>query len=433
MIARIGCIKFLVVWLAIGFGRGQSTATAQPLDIGRVTSFVTPNSSAGIANFSDEMRLRVSFREHPAGLEVAAIHSGPAPVTLVSRGNQGLQGEFELGDVVSHLNGVRVANVDDLFGQLRRGSGDLPMTVIDVKNNQSIEWIASPSMVRVAAGLPKARADGSGRVHVLHAVATNDPTIGQNIIVNRDTMKKLVENYLAAQFRGVYRIVEGAECSAKGIVVALSNLVVGPQDTLLVYYQGHGAYDDRFAAGDPASGHFFDFTQNDLLRKELLTAMQAKGARLTILISDACNVRGTIDVTPQQYYRTETRAIEGWTTLEELLLCYRGVLDLSSASQGQLSWCTRDIGGWFTSSFINSMESGVVTDRTWNSMWSRIKKSTEDVYSSRREKYGNQVPLLKRQLTLAPQEFVWNIQRDDSPARPTGQRFLQSSISADVP
>ena len=161
--------------------------------------------------------------------------------------------------------------------------------------------------------------------------------------------------------------------------------------------------------------------------------MQAKGARLTVLLTDACNGRAVMEQFPRSVQEMRVVSVEGWTGLEELLFCYRGTLDLTAASRGQFRWCTKDVGGWFTSATLSALAniSGGQT-RSWPAAWTRIKQRTEVIYQDRRDMYQQYVPDLARQPTLVPQEFVWEIQRDDPPDAPTEKRMISLVVSRTV-
>ena len=71
--------------------------------------------------------------------------------------------------------------------------------------------------------------------------------------------------------------------SPQFIMQQLDEVQPGPHDTLLFYFTGHGAADDR--------GHYLSLAQGPLYRSDLLRQLQAKGARLTVLLTDCCNTR----------------------------------------------------------------------------------------------------------------------------------------------
>jgi len=84
------------------------------------------------------------------------------------------------------------------------------------------------------------------------------------------------------EFR-VVEMRENADARPQSILGALEEMQPAPEDTLFVYYTGHGASDDR--------GHYFDMVGGKLYRNDLKATMNAKGARLAALLTDCCNVR----------------------------------------------------------------------------------------------------------------------------------------------
>jgi hypothetical protein len=67
------------------------------------------------------------------------------------------------------------------------------------------------------------------------------------------------------------------------VLQALDEIEVAANDTLVVYYTGHGASDD--------AGHYLQLAAGKLYRRDLRRAMEAKGARLNVLLTDCCNNR----------------------------------------------------------------------------------------------------------------------------------------------
>src|SRR5262249_38115654 len=61
------------------------------------------------------------------------------------------------------------------------------------------------------------------------------------------------------------------------------DLKVEPNETLVFYYAGHGAY-------DTSKGHLLTFVQGDLPRASLMAAMQKHKPRLTVVLTDCCAV-----------------------------------------------------------------------------------------------------------------------------------------------
>ena len=404
------------------------TALAQELLPSR--QFLVSVAGDTATSYRDEWRMPVSYRQTPNGLEVAYVHEGVPRMRLSELAPGNSQGVLDRGDMIIEVNNQKVLNVGDLFSQLSVQNAQLPIGIININNNQKMSLIGSPRRVKVPMPMQKVSANGEGKIIVIHAVLTADNDIGKNLEVNLEPMKQLFDSTVDPKFLRSFNQVVGNECSARGIMTTLTNLSVGPQDTLLLYYQGHGAYSQSQANEDPAAGHYFDFNEKDLLRRNLLAAMLKKGARLTVLISDACNAEETVPIELKPVFEAMQVEVEGWTPLEELLLCHRGVLDLTSASRGQYAWSTSDIGGWFTSAFIGSLFPTNNVDVSWQASWNNIKQSTETSYQRRRLKLGRDNDKLRSQELMVPQELIWNIERDEPPVRPSGTRSITRTVSS---
>ncbi|MDZ4780563.1 MAG: caspase family protein [Planctomycetia bacterium] len=84
------------------------------------------------------------------------------------------------------------------------------------------------------------------------------------------------------EFR-ILSIEQDADARPQAVLQMLDELQPAAEDTLLVYYTGHGGSDDR--------GQYFDLVGGKLYRNDLRATMNAKGARLAALLTDCCNVR----------------------------------------------------------------------------------------------------------------------------------------------
>ncbi len=68
------------------------------------------------------------------------------------------------------------------------------------------------------------------------------------------------------------------------ILAALDELRPAANDTLLFYFTGHGGLDDQ--------GSYLSLEKGKLYRDTVQRRMAEKGARLTVMLTDCCNVRG---------------------------------------------------------------------------------------------------------------------------------------------
>lgn len=147
--------------------------------------------------------------------------------------------------------------------------------------------------IRIAVWATLAFSPAAGSAQQLHAllIADTSPAAGwgqfaPHVRMDVTHMFGLVLSNVPPDrlaFR-ILNIEDDATAHPSTILDALAELRPTQEDTLLVYYSGHGAADDR--------GHYFDLAGGRLYRADLLAAMRSAGPRLAALVSDCCNVRG---------------------------------------------------------------------------------------------------------------------------------------------
>ena len=128
------------------------------------------------------------------------------------------------------------------------------------------------------------------------------------------------------------------EIDANRVVQAIDNIRVSPSDAVFCYYLGHGAFDPQLATYDDTSnGHYFQLSPRDLRRHEVVARLKRKNARLTVFISDSCNVKfdsaGIFVPAPDHLVG------DNWA-LGNLLRDHKGLVDINSSSAGQFAWGT---------------------------------------------------------------------------------------------
>jgi hypothetical protein len=172
-------------------------------------------------------------------------------------------------------------------------------------------------------------------------------------------------NTLEARFKGLpgfdperdLRVLKGDDVTAKNILGAVDDLAVRYTDALFCYYGGHGAY-------DLLGGHYLQIpSSGDLRRAELMRHLKAKGARLTVLITDICNVyepfhpNGFPTKPPDKVEDLSVKNVPTVTsaTLETLLFDFTGVVDVNAADRGQSSWSSHH-GCYFTQSLLETLK-----------------------------------------------------------------------------
>ena len=164
---------------------------------------------------------------------------------------------------------------------------------------------------------------------------------------------------------------------SRDLLVAIEECPATPEDTIFFYWSGHGGFDEY--------GHYLSVpvvTEGGktgdsaiLRRRAIVDALQSKGARLTVLFTDACNVpidaelnyRGLSEnknkpknIGDQNSYsdrsRDEDLSLIGAsassitpTTRSPIKLLFfepEGFIDINSSSPGQASFSQKEKGGY---------------------------------------------------------------------------------------
>ena len=93
-----------------------------------------------------EYRLHLVVAEDRRGLEVVYV-APHSPATRMIGLRSGTRGSLEEGDVITHIDGRRVYDLDDLRTALRLCDGELVLTVRDVRSGALRRWLVRPHKV----------------------------------------------------------------------------------------------------------------------------------------------------------------------------------------------------------------------------------------------------------------------------------------------
>ena len=167
---------------------------------------------------------------------------------------------------------------------------------------------------------------------------------------------------------------------ANQVVQWIRDLRTEDEDTILIYYSGHGSMDavgTHILNFDPAVTN--DFVARDGLRKGL----EQKQAHLKMLITDTCSSRvQTPPLIARVYAKVQSRE-RRYT--KNLFLEHSGLLDITAASDGQYAWGNDEIGGYFTVSLIGSFTAETDTNRdrflSWKEVFDVTRSKTQKLFS----------------------------------------------------
>ena len=216
------------------------------------------------------------------------------------------------------------------------------------------------------------------KVHALLLIMDDDLDIRKSVDVNRLRVKKTLQ--LLDTNPEIWRADE-RQIQPNHIIKWVQNCQTQTEDTVFVYYSGHGHI-------DPEKRHYLNLdAQNSefsLLRSDLVKALGEKNCRLKMLITDTCSQdRGQIPpIVVKSFGAVVTRKRRH---VQNLFLQHKGFLDITAASPGQYAWGNNEIGGYFTAALVKSFTTDSDTDKdgflSWEEVFSTTCDETEKLFS----------------------------------------------------
>jgi S1-C subfamily serine protease len=190
--------------------------------------------------------------------------------------------------------------------------------------------------------------------------------IAEGVRQNEKKMRSLLSSGLP-QGRTTVETLKGKQCNRNSIREYFSHLHVGPQDTIMCYYSGHGVTDK------PTGAHYFAMNGGGWVggpahlvpRGEVREMMKSSGGRLSVLISECCGNFANLGTAPKN-----TTEFARTNCMVPLLLQQHGAVDIQAASPGE---CGYSFGNYcpFTNFLCETCESGIGD-------WDRVFQQTRD-------------------------------------------------------
>ncbi len=226
----------------------------------------------------------------------------------------------------------------------------------------------------------KTTATTPAKIHFILVANTNDPRIGYSVqkdVVNITSQIKDVAIFLGLPLN--YVEVSGAKFGKLNVETALNNLKPGTDDIVIFYYSGHGYSNDRNAAEaypqfDLRQSRFDDILVATLNASEVFTKIKAKNARLNLVFTDCCNSSLGLLKPEGKNFALTTKSLMSWekSYCYDLFMKSRGTIIATAAKKGQYAYGNTDVGGYFTSNLITSMEKYLSKFQTSTPTWQEI-------------------------------------------------------------
>ena len=157
------------------------------------------------------------------------------------------------------------------------------------------------------------------------------------------------------------------------------NLKPNPEDTILIYYSGHGGIDDF-------DTHILSFSTVRIMfaaRDKLREVLVAKPGRLKMLITDTCS--NSIDIPSGVVVDFAEIQAKAQTYTKHLFLQHSGILDITAASPRERAWGNSNIGGYFTHALNTSFTPAVDKDPdgllSWKEVFEATRQKTKERFS----------------------------------------------------
>lgn len=215
-------------------------------------------------------------------------------------------------------------------------------------------------------------------MHTIVFCNTIDPQIGQSMSIEFLNMKNQVRTWAGLiEYDEDHHELDGANCTRANLKTVIDEMDVEPNDIILTFYGGHGSH----AENDPdpwpqyCMNSGFENQGNWVPMATLQEWIKAKNVRLSIIISNCCNVvQEETTKKPLWALGGNYTKLDGVNNLNyKKLFAAKGLIMATSSKVPEPSWCGIPQGGLYTCDFIqamNLMGSGIVAP-DWNSVLSK--------------------------------------------------------------
>ena len=218
----------------------------------------------------------------------------------------------------------------------RTGTEQVHALLILLGNDRKIRESVEKNEEKMVNMLKQLSRHCSVHLTLMHSQSTHEGILSQKTFVNGRSEKSTTQEQDIIQVRQVEQWLE--------------TLKPKPEDTVLIYYNGHGkigSFDTHYLLFDPG------LSADTLDRGKLSQKLNRKRARLRMLITDTCsNLSEDLSDDTFAKFAAVVRA-KSRPYIQDLFLEHEGFLDITAASPGQFAIGNSDLGGHFTSALLS--------------------------------------------------------------------------------
>ena len=237
-------------------------------------------------------------------------------------------------------------------------------------------------------------------VHALLVITNDESDIAKIVETSslemQNTLRLLGSQLNLVVWEAREEFLDGNEVNPLRILEWVQELRVSPQDTILVYYNGHSDMPEK-----DAQRHRLVLNRElkDILpRAALENALLAKACRLKMLITDTYSevVRpeGSDDKVAVSEFGAAVEKSQNRTDyVKNLFLQHEGFLNITAASPGERAWGSSAQGGFFTHALVNrSMTietAGEDRFLSWEEVFAKCQTETQALFSPAKSDTSN--------------------------------------------
>lgn len=219
----------------------------------------------------------------------------------------------------------------------------------------------------------------------IHAVIVvdQDPRakLGQNAKADHDNMIWLLQSNVPSEQLNLI-ILDVEQLNPETIMRKLQQLDVSPNDAVVFYYSGHGAYDPQ------QKEQYLQLDgRGNLYRNRIVEAIDAKSPRLSVILTDCCNVKAVPEkyVAPSHAPNKTARLPKTMSPLFESLFVFcKGTVDITSSKLGEYSFVDtsgQHRGSCFTYPLVELLDANKVNDEiNWPGLIEKLHPRVNEAF-----------------------------------------------------
>lgn len=247
----------------------------------------------------------------------------------------------------------------------------------------------------VLAAAAAAPAQQNGSVFAVLVADTNSADIRDGIKKDCEIVAALLETVSGGAVRTTH--LSGTDTTRAKFESTIAALPVRPGDTLFCFIACHGATSEmdgrhflQFTGQKAATGKP-EFIPRDFIR-DVLTR---KGARLTVLLTDACSNKCAVSLAPPPGPGPRPKVLANSPPKKcysKLFLEPRGLVDISGSYEGTYAWFHDKEGGVFTRALDVAFRQ-VMDDEnvSWAGFYGELKDATQKTYIDWKARWLNEL------------------------------------------